>query len=63
MIISSQINKLEDIVRDMKSFTSNQLKTVSSENPLESRKECLPAEASAQAGGLLTQVNEILLVF
>ena len=39
MIIGSKTNKLEDIVRDTKSHTSNTLKTSIKENPLESRKE------------------------
>ena len=39
MIIGSKKNKLEDIVRDTKSHTSNALKTSIKENPLESRKE------------------------
>ena len=39
MIISSQAGKPEDIMRDMKSFTSNRLKKEISENPKESRKE------------------------
>ncbi|MBN2610059.1 MAG: transposase [Bacteroidales bacterium] len=39
MIISSNTNKLEDIVRDMKSFTAGQLKKAIAENSQESRKE------------------------
>ena len=39
MIIGSKNNKLEDIVRDMKSHTSTTLKKIISENPQESRKE------------------------
>jgi putative transposase len=39
MIISSSKNKLEDIVRDMKSHTSNQLKKKITENNQESRRE------------------------
>ena len=39
MIIGSNKNKPEDIVRDMKSHTSTQLKKAISENPQESRKE------------------------
>ena len=39
MIISSQAGKPEDIMRDMKSFTSNRLKKEIFENPKESRKE------------------------
>ena len=39
MIIGSKKNKLEDIVRDMKSHTSTTLKKSIKENPLESRKE------------------------
>ena len=39
MIIGSKKNKLEDIVRDMKSHTSTTLKRSIKENPLESRKE------------------------
>ena len=39
MIIGSKRNKQEDIVRDMKSHTSNALKTSIKENPPESRKE------------------------
>lgn len=38
MIISSATNKHEDIVRDMKSYTANQLKLAIAENPQESRK-------------------------
>ena len=41
MIISSETGKPEDIMRDMKSFTSNQLKKAITENPRESRKEWL----------------------
>jgi len=43
MIIGSNKNKLEDIVRDMKSFTSTVLRKSINENVQESRKECLPA--------------------
>ena len=39
MIIGSNKNKLEDIVRDMKSFTSTALKKAIKENVQESRKE------------------------
>ncbi|MCU7695176.1 transposase [Haoranjiania flava] len=39
MIIASNKNKLTDIVRDMKSYTSTQLKTAIKDNPYESRKE------------------------
>jgi len=39
MIISSNKNKLEDIVRDMKSYTSTALKKAIKENVRESRKE------------------------
>ena len=39
MIIGSNKNKPEDIVRDMKSYTSTQLKKAITENPQESRKE------------------------
>ncbi len=39
MIIGSSKNKLEDIVRDTKSFTSTTLKNAIKENPQESRKE------------------------
>ena len=39
MIIGSNKNKLEDIVRDMKSFTSTKLREVISNHPQESRKE------------------------
>ena len=42
MIIGSNKNKLEDIVRDMKSFTSTALKKSIKENVQESRKEWLP---------------------
>jgi len=37
---------------DTKSFTSRKLKDAIKENIQESRRECLPAEASAQAGML-----------
>ena len=39
MIIGSKNNKLEDIVRDMKSHTSTTLKKIITENPQESIKE------------------------
>ena len=39
MIISSRNNKLEEIVRDLKSFTSRKIKNEIIENPQESRKE------------------------
>ena len=39
MIIGSKKDKLEDVVRDMKSHTSTTLKKVITENPQESRKE------------------------
>ena len=39
MIISSNKNKLEDIVRDMKSFTSRSLKDAITDNVQESRRE------------------------
>jgi len=39
MIISSQNNKLEEIVRDLKSFTSRNIKNEIIENPQESRKQ------------------------
>ena len=41
MIIGSKNNKLENIVRDMKSHTSTTLKNLIKENPQESRKEWL----------------------
>jgi len=42
LIIGSKKNKLEDIVRDTKSFTSTKMKSSIKEHPQESRKECLP---------------------
>ena len=39
MIISSHAKPLEDIVRDMKSFTSTQLRKLIKEHPQESRRE------------------------
>jgi REP element-mobilizing transposase RayT len=39
MIIGSHQNKLEDIVRDMKSYTSNRLHKAIREHPQESRRE------------------------
>jgi len=42
LIIGSNKNKLEDIVLDMKSFTSTTLRKTIQENMQESRKECLP---------------------
>ena len=39
MIIGSKNNKMEDIVRDMKSHTSATLKKIITENPQESRRE------------------------
>jgi putative transposase len=39
LIISSQTNKIEDIVRDLKKYTSKQIIAAIKENPTESRKE------------------------
>jgi len=39
MILSSQTNKLENIMRDMKSYTSHQLRKAINENPKESRRK------------------------
>ena len=39
LIISSETNKLEDIVRDLKKYTSKKITTAILENPAESRKE------------------------
>ena len=39
MIIGSHENKLEDIVRDMKSYTSTKLRKLIQEHPQESRRE------------------------
>ena len=39
MIIGTKNNKLDDITRDMKNYTSTTLKKIITENPLESRKE------------------------
>lgn len=41
LIISASDNKLEDIVRDFKSFSSRKLKQAIQDNPQESRKEWL----------------------
>ena len=53
LIISSKGNTLPDIVRDFKSFTSNQLKKAIKENPQESRKEWIlnMMEAAGRANG------------
>jgi len=39
MIIGSKKNKLEDIMRDMKKFTSEKIRKAIEDNPQESRKE------------------------
>jgi putative transposase len=39
MIIGSESQNLEDIVRDMKSYTSGRLRKAIAENPVESRRE------------------------
>lgn len=39
MIIGTKANPMQDILRDMKSYTSGQLKLAITENPQESRKE------------------------
>lgn len=39
LIISSNTNKIEDIVRDLKKYTSKQIINAIQENPTESRKE------------------------
>ncbi len=43
LIISSNSNQLENIVRDLKKYTSKQIIKAIQENNSESRKECLPA--------------------
>lgn len=43
MIIGTQAKPMQDILRDMKSFTSRQLKLAISQNPQESRKEWILA--------------------
>ena len=52
MIIGSKKNKLEDIVRDMKSHTSTALKKSIKENPLESRKAWMVWLASPDSSGM-----------
>ena len=42
MIIGSNKDKLEDIMRDMKRHTSEKLKEAIKSNPVESRRECPP---------------------
>ena len=44
LIISSETNKLEDIVRDLKKYTSKKITAAIQENPTESRKECPPGQ-------------------
>ena len=39
LIISSNTNKIEDIVRDLKKYTSKKIVAAIQENPIESRKE------------------------
>jgi REP element-mobilizing transposase RayT len=39
MIISSEQNRLENIIRDLKSYTSTQMRSAIDHNPIESRKE------------------------
>lgn len=43
LILSSNSNKIEHIVRDLKKYTSKQIIKAIQENNSESRKECLPA--------------------
>ena len=52
MIIGSNKNKLEDIVRDMKSYTSTALKKSIKENVQESRKEWLVWIACPDSSGM-----------
>jgi len=49
MIIGSNKNKLEDIVRDMKSHTSTAMRKAINNNPHESRKEWMIGCAKEQA--------------
>jgi len=42
-IASAGNQKLEDIIRDMKSYTSRHIRKFIEHNPRESRKKCLPA--------------------
>ncbi len=43
MILSSDTNKIENLVRDIKKYSSKKIIAAIQENPTESRKECLPA--------------------
>ena len=52
MIIGSNKNKLEDIVRDMKSFTSTALRKYISENIQESRREWILWIACPDVSGM-----------
>ena len=52
LIIGSRGKPLSDIMRDLKRHTSERLHILIKNNTKESRKECLPAEALAQAGML-----------
>jgi putative transposase len=51
MIIGSRKNKLENIMRDMKSHTSTSMKKAISENPVESRKKWM-IKMFVEAGSL-----------
>ena len=42
LIMSSDTNKIENIVRNVKKYTSKQIIKAIQENPTESRKECPP---------------------
>ena len=44
LIISSETAKLEELIRDIKKFTSKQIIKAITENPEESRKECPPGQ-------------------
>jgi putative transposase len=57
MIIASEKNKPEEIIRDMKSFTSTQIKKAITENPQESRKEWM-LEMMHKAGTLNNNNND-----
>jgi REP element-mobilizing transposase RayT len=52
MIIGSNKNKMEDIVRDMKSHTSTMLKNAIKDNAQESRKEWIIWIASPDSSGM-----------
>ncbi len=50
MLIGTNQDKMEHIIRDLKRHTSEKLRSAITNNYAESRKECLPADTGGDVG-------------